>query len=817
MGTLLEDLRYGLRMLRKNLGFTVVAVVTIALGIGANTALFSVVNGVLLNPLPYPQPDQLVTLHESKPNFDRGSISFPNFLDWQRENRTFSSMAVARGAGFNLTGLGDAEQVNGQLISGDFFRVLGVKTVIGQSFTSEEDLPGRTPVALISAAFWQRKFNSAPDVLEKSITLDGKDYAIGGVIPASFNLALPGFRGVDIYVPIVHWNNPLLLNRGAGLGIHGIGRLKPGVPIEQAQADMDRVARNLTAAYPVDDKGIGVALVPLKELMTGGVRPFLLALLAAVGFVLMIACVNVANLMLARSTTRAREFAVRAALGAGRGRMVRQVLTESVLLAGAGGILGTLFAAWGTQAALGLLPTALPRAEEVGLDARVLIFTMLVSLAAGILFGLAPALKTARHDLNTTLKEGGRGVSAERHRTQSVFVVAEIALALVLLTGAGLMIRSLARLWNVDPGFNPRNVLTFGLSLSPSMTNASPDAIRSYLREFDNKLEGLPGVQAASLSWGAFPLTGDDERLFWIDGQPKPASQNDMNWTLEYIVEPDYLKTMGIMLQRGRFISQRDDERAPLVVVVDDVFARQYFPRQNPIGKRIDFNDYSSPAEIVGIVGHVKQWGLDSDDTQPLRAQVYLSLMQLPDKVMLLVPVGMGAAVRSKDESPGVFDSIRRTSKQMSDQQIIYSAQTMDEVIAGSLAARRFSMIIFAAFAILALVLASIGIFGVTSYLVGQRTREIAIRMALGAERPHILRLVLGPGGRLALAGVGVGLAAAFGLTRLMASLLYGVAPTDPMTFGAVAMLLILVALAACYIPARRASKVDPLVALRWE
>jgi len=804
-------------MLRKSPGFTLVAVLTMALGIGANTALFSVVNGVLLNPLPYPRPDQLVTLHESKPNFEHGSISFPNFLDWQRGNRTFSSMAVARGYGFNLTGLGDAEQVNGELVSGDFFRVLSVKPAIGRSFTSEEDQPGRPPIALISAAFWQRKFNSTPDVLEKSITLDGKDYAIAGVIPASFNLALPGFRAIDLYVPIVHWNNPLLLNRGAGLGIHGIGRLKPGVPIEQARADMDSVTRNLTAAYPNDDKGVGATLVPLKEQMTGEVRPFLLALLAAVGFVLMIACVNVANLMLARSTTRAREFAVRAALGAGRGRMVRQVLTESVLLAGAGGILGLLFAAWGTQAALGLLPTALPRSEEAGLDARVLIFTILISLAAGILFGLAPALKTARHDLNTTLKEGGRGASAGRHSTQSVFVVAEMALALVLLTGAGLMIRSLTRLWNVDPGFNPRNVLTFGLSLSPSMTNANPDAIRAYLREFDDRIEALPGVQAESLSWGAFPMNGDDERLFWLQGQPKPASENDMSWTLEYIVEPHYLKAMGIQLQRGRFLSAQDDEHSPLVVVVDDVFARRYFPGEDPIGKRINFKDYSVPAEIAGVVGHVKQWGLDSDDTQSLRAQVYLSLMQLPDKVMTLVPGGMGAAVRSKDASPEVFDSIRRASKQMSDQQIIYSAQTMDEIIAGSLAARRFSMIIFGAFAGLALVLAGIGIFGVTSYLVGQRTREIAIRMALGAERPHILRLVLGPGGKLALAGVGVGLAAAFGLTRLMASLLYGVAPTDPITFGAVALLLILVALAACYIPARRASKVDPLVALRWE
>ncbi len=817
MRTLLEDLRYGFRILRKSPCFTIVAVLTMALGIGANTALFSVVNGVLLNPLPYPQPEQLVTLHESKPNFERGSVSFPNFLDWQKDNHTFSALAIGRSYGFNLTGLGDAEQVTGELVSGDFFRLLGVKPVIGRSFTSEENQLGRAPIALISAAFWQRKFSSTPDVLGKAITLDGKDYAIVGVIPASFNLAMPGFRPSDLYVPIVHWSNPLLLKRSAGLGIHGIGRLKPGIPIEQARADMDRVTRNLTAAYPDDDKGIGATLVPLKEQMTGRVQPFLFALLAAVGFVLMIACVNVANLMLARSTTRSREFAVRAALGAGRGRIVRQLLTESVLLAGAGGGLGLLLAAWGTQTALGLLPTALPRAEEVRLDGHVLVFTMIISLLAGILFGLAPALRTARHDLNATLKEGGRGASGQRHRTQGFFVVAQMALALVLLVGAGLMIRSLTRLWSLDPGFNPRNVLTFGLSLSPSMATTSPDAIRSYLREFDNKLEGLPGVQAASLSWGAFPLAGDDERLFWVDGQPKPASQNDMNWTLEYIVEPDYLKTMGILLQRGRFLSQRDNEHAPLVVVVDDIFARQYFPGQNPIGRRIDFNDYSGPAEIVGVVGHVKQWGLDSDETQPLRAQVYLSLMQLPDKVMALVPGGINVAVRSKDASPGLFDSIRRTSKQMNDQQIIYSAQTMDKIISGSLAERRFSMILFGAFATLALILASIGIFGVTSYLVGQRTREIAIRMALGAEQREILRLILGPGGGLAMAGVGLGLAAAFGLTRLMASLLYGVGATDPITFGAVSLLLILVALAACYIPARRASKVDPLVALRWE
>lgn len=809
---LMQDLRYGLRMLVRSPGYTAIAILTLALGIGANTALFSVINGVLLNPLPLPEPNQLVTLHESKPNFDRGSISYPNFLDWQRENHTFSSMAIARAYAFSLTGMGEAEQVNGEFLSSDFFPLLGVKPVIGRTFAPGEDRVGAGPIALISAGLWQRKFGGTPDVLGKNMMLDARDYTIIGVIPASFHLAIPGFRDREVYVPIGQWTNNLLLTRGAGLGIHGIGRLQPGVSIDQAQADMDGVTRNLAAAYPDADKGIGAKLVPLKQQMVGEVRPFLLVLLGAVGCVLLIACVNVANLLLARSIGRAREFAIRAALGASRARVVRQLLTESVLLALAGGLLGLLLAAWGTHAALRLLPAALPRAEEIGLDAHVLIFTTAISLLAGILFGLAPALKVSQPNLHETLKEGGRGASGTRHRTQGVFVVVETALALVLLIGAGLMIRSLVELWNVDPGFNPHNVLSFGLSLPPSLAKASPDAIRAAFREFDAKIAAIPGVRAVSQTWGALPLSGDDENLFWFEGQPKPASENDMNWAIDYIVEPDYLTVMGIPLQRGRFFTSQDNERSPRVVVVDDVFAAKYFPNQDPIGKRIHMANGDYPAEIVGVVGHVKQWGLDSDDTQPLRAQFYLACMQMPDDFM-----GAGVVVRSDETTTGLFDSIRHTSSQMSSQQVIFGAQTMNEIISDSLAARRFSMILLGTFAALALLLASVGIYGVISYLVGQRTHEIGLRMALGAQRGDILRLVLGQGGRMAGIGIVIGFAAALGLTRLMTNLLFGVKPTDPLTFAAVAMLLCGVALAACYVPARRAMRVDPMVALRYE
>jgi predicted permease len=819
LDTAARDLRYGARTLRKNPGFTVVAILTLALGIGANSALFSVVNGVLLNPLPYPHAEQLVTLQESKPNFETGSISYPNFRDWQKDNHSFSSIAIARRYSYSLTGMGEAEQVQARFISSDFFPLLGVNPVVGRTFVSGEDEIGAAPIAVISAGMWSRKFGSSPAALGKSITLDGRDYTIVGVVPANFELFLriSRVRVADVYVPIGQWNNPLLPKRGAGLGVHGVGRLKPGVTIEQARTDMDQISRNLAAAYPDTNKGISASLIPFRDDMVGNVQPILLVLLGAVGFVLLIACVNVANLLLARSTGRTREFAIRAALGAGQGRLIRQLLTESILLALAGGGLGLLLAQWATRAVLALLPAELPRAAEIRLDAHVLIFTAVISLLAGILFGLAPALKTSHLCLHETLKESGRGSSGVRQRAQGVFVVLEMAMALVLLIGAGLMIRSLAALWNVDPGFRPDNVLTFNLSLPPSMMHATPDAIRAAVRDLDAKFASTPGVQAVSLIWGAFPLGSDDEQLFWLDGQPKPATENDMNWMIDYVVEPDYLTVMGIPLRRGRFITSQDNEHAPLVVVVDDVFARKYFGDQDPIGKRIILNTTGRKAEIVGMVGHVNQWGLDSDDSQSLRAQVYIPSMQMPDAFVAMVPSGTGVAVRSDGAAPGLLSAIRHTSRQMSVDQVISGAQTMNEVISDSLAARRFSMILFGVFAALALLLSSVGIYGVISYLVGQRTHEIGIRIALGARRTDVMRLVLGHGVKMACIGVVIGIAASLGLTRLMANMLYGVSPTDPLTFAGVAILLTLVALAACYIPARRAMSVDPIVALRYE
>jgi predicted permease len=820
----LQDLRFALRTLRKSPGFTAVAILTLALGIGANTSLFSVVNAVLLNPISYPHPEQLVMLHESKPNFRSGSISYPNFRDWQHDNHSFSSMAVARGTSFTLTGLGEAEELRAQFISSDYFSLLAVQPVLGRFFAAGEDETGAPPIVLVSENFWRRKLSGSAEVIGKTLNLDGRAFTIVGVTPASFELFQRVVVPPDVFAPIGQWTNPLLNKREAGLGIHGVGRLKPGVTLEQATADMQRVTDNLAQAYPAADKGIGATLVDFRKEMLGDVRPVLIVLLGAVGFVLLIACANVANLLLARSTGRTREFAIRTALGAGRNRLVRQLLTESLLLALSGGALGLLIAQVATSSAIKVLPVQLPRAANIGIDGHVLFFTVGISLLAGILFGIVPALRTSHPHLHDTLKEGGRGGSGSRHRAQGVFVVAEMAMALVLLVGAGLMIRSLVVLWRTNTGFDSAGVVTFGLALPPSALGAPADTIRNQVRDLDRRFAATPGVEAASQSWGAFPLSGDDEQQFWIDGEPKPETENDMKWSISYVVQPDYINVLKLPLRRGRFFNEHDDERSPAVAVVDEEFVRKYFDGKDPIGKRVHLAHFDTSGdgkqfEIVGVVSHVNQWGLDSDLKEELRAQIYFSCVQMPDDYIVGVPGGGGTfvAVRSTLPVEQLVSGLRRTSREISNDQAIYNVQTMDSVISANLAGRQFAMILLASFAGLALLLSSIGIYGVVSYVVGQKTREIGLRMALGASRSAVLRMILSQGGKLAAAGVVIGLIASLVLTRSMEAMLFGVSASDPFTFVAVATLLTAVALAACYIPARRAMRVDPMVALRHE
>ena len=818
MGHLLEDfardLRYALRSLAKSPGFTAVVVLTLALGIGANTALFSVVNGVLLNPLRYAEPDRLIALYSRKANYERSSISYPDFLDWVRGNRSFSALAAYRPNDFNLTGSGEPERVPAEMVSASFFPLLGVQPVLGRTLLPEDDQIGAKPVALISEGLWTRRFGSSRDVLGQSLTLNNVAYTVVGVIPADFHYTGVNFQRSDVYTPIGQWNDPTFRDRRASMGLFAAGRLRPGVTFERAKADMDALGRHLAERYPEADKDTGIALVPLRLAVVGDVRVSLLVLMAAVGFVLLIACVNVANLSLARSVARGHEFSTRAALGANRGRIVRQLLTESLLLALAGSGLGLLVARWGVRAALKILPEALPRAEEVQLDGRVLLFTLAAAVLAGVLFGLAPAVKASRADLQETLREGGRGLTG-RHRAQSVFVVVEMALALVLLAGAGLMIRSLATLWRIDPGFDPHNVLTFTIS-SPS-TSDSPEVVRDTWRQLHDRLNAVPGMQAASLTAGAMPMANESDLPFWLEGQPKPATQADMKLTLFSLVQPDYRNVMRIPLLRGRFLSPHDDEHSPIVAVIDEHFARDYFRGQDPLGRHINFGILNFTAEIVGVVGHVKQFGLDEGPTPGLAAQCYLPIAQLPDRFIPLVAGRVGLVARTEGSPLAQVGSIRHAMGQVNPQLVMYEAKAMDGIIAASLAMRRFSMALLGTFAVLALVMSSVGIYGVIAWLAGRRTHEIGIRVALGAERRQVLRMVLGEGAKLALVGVAIGVVAAFGLTRLMANMLFGVSTHDPLSFVAVAALLIAVALAACYVPARRAARVDPTVALRYE
>jgi predicted permease len=814
MGTLAQDLFYALRQLRKSPGFTTVAILTLALGIGANAGIFSIVNAVLLRPLPYPNPERLVAVYNHTDADGNSTFAYLDFLEWQRQNRSFASLATYHHENFILSGA-RTEHVPGDLISAEFFDTLGVKPLIGRTFNGADDHLGSAPVVLLSESFWRRRYGAQPTILGQAITLRGTPYTIVGIIPASFYFGGSEFFNGDAYVPIGQSTDWFLRDRKMTYQ-HGVGRLKPGVTIEQARADMSAVARRLAEEFPDTNKDSGIALVPLKEDITGNTASALYVLLGAVGFVLLIACVNVANLLLARSTGRIREFAVRSALGASRTRCIRQLLSESVLLSVLGGLLGLFVAMWGLKGALNGLPQALPRANEIGLDARILLFTLGTSILTGILFGLAPALKISQTDLQAAFKQDGRGTIGGRSRLQRAFIVAELALALVLLAGAGLMLRTLGELSTVNPGFNAHNVLNFGLTFPPSFNTESPAALRERFRQITANLESVPGVESASLLDAPLPMQGSDTVTFWLDGEPKPPSENDMHWAFDLGVQPDYLKVLQIPLKQGRFISDEDKVQSPRVTVIDEVFARKYFPNENPIGKRLNVSSVDERWEIVGVVGHAKQVGLaeGAADNQP---QLYYATMQIPDKFVPFWISTARFAVRTKGSPLATLGTIQAMFEKTNSQLTIYGVQTLESIVSDSVASQRFIMTLLGAFAGLAVLLASIGVYGVISYVVGHRTHEIGLRIALGADRSHVLRLVIGDSLVMAIVGVAIGVGAAFGLTRLLAKMLYGVSANDPITFAGCAILLVCVAVMASSIPARRAMLVDPVVALRDE
>lgn len=779
------------------------------------------VNGVLLQPLPYRDPGRLVAVGESTPQFEMMSLSYPNLVDFREQSHSFEGLAGFNWQDSNLTGVGEPEHLSGKRISSNFFSVFGIHPVLGRNFEANEDHVGGGPVAMISAGLWKRRFGSSPDVIGKSITLNGKGYTIVGVVPASFE-----YRGkADAYTLLGQWDDSMAQLREVHPGIHAVGRLKRGVTVAQAQSEMSAIAAHLAQAYPKSNANHGATVRPLAQVMVSDVRSPLLILLGAVGFVLLIACANVANLLLARATTRQREMAIRAAIGAGRGRIVRQLLTESVLLALAGGALGLLVAEYGTQAVLATAPSGLPRMENISVDGWVLAFTLAVSLLTGIAFGLAPAFQTSRVDLSATLKEGGRSASAGHHRLRSALVVSETAASLVLLVGAGLMLRTIWRLGQVDPGFDPRHLLTFSIGLSPD-NSSTPDKIRLAYKRLTDGIESVPGAQAAALG-NNLPLAGDDSEIpLWVSGRPRPTAQSDMIWAQMYITSPGYSKAMSIPLLKGRYFTDQDAKDSQSVVVIDDVMAQGLFPGEDPIGRTLGFADISGnmgnilnkPLEIVGVVRHVKHWGLDSDDSAKIRYEIYFPFVQIPDQFMAGLTQGMTLLVRTSVDPLSMVSTVKqRVAESGGGNQPAYGFQTMQQVVSDSFADRRFAMLLLGVFAGLALLLASVGIYGVISYTASQRTHEIGIRMALGAGSADVLKLVVRQGLILILLGIGAGFLAAFVLTRLMASMLYGVRPTDLVTFAGMSLLLGVVALLASYIPARRATKVDPMVALRYE
>jgi putative ABC transport system permease protein len=801
-----QDLRFGARMLMKQPGFTLITVLTLALGIGANTAIFSIVNAVLLRPFPYQAPERLVIIQERESG-EGFSPSYPNFVDWRAQNTAFTSIAAVRqNESFNLTGTGEPERLQGQLVSAEFFSTLGIKPLVGRDFLAEEDRAGATPAVILSYGFWQRRFGNDPGIIGQQLTLNDQGYTVVGITPPDFQYGLEA----DVTVPF-GLQTQRFSRRGADPGTDVVARLKPHVSQPQGETDLNMVAARLEQQYPATNKGRRVLLTPLHESFVGDVRQPLLILLGAVGLVLLIACANVANLLLVRASARQKEMAVRVALGASRATLVRQLLTESALLAALGAVLGILLAFWGTSFIAAQLPDGIPRLQEASVDAPVLVFTLAVSLLTGLLFGLAPALQASRPNLTEGLKEGERGSSGPRQRLRSVLVMAEVALTLTLLVGAGLLIQSFRRVLAVDPGFKPQNLLTMQVSINKPNGQQTGQQVTNFSEQLQQNIRNLPGVKSVAVSNG-IPFGSTNFPPFLIEGRPvtdaKPTG-------LRYHVSPAYFQTMGIELIKGRLFTAGDTPDTPMVVIIDEVLAQRYFPNEEPLGQRLKATADAPSWEIVGIVRHAEPNSLDAQGPTP--AQFYLNFNQIPVERVPGYVRRLNLLTRTEVEPLSLASAVRAQIASLNKDQAVFNVRTMEQTVAQSVAPRRFLMLLLMVFAVVALGLACLGIYGLMSYTVAQRAREIGVRMALGAQASDVLKQVIGQGMKPVLVGVALGLGASLALTHTMKTLLFGVSATDPLTFAGIAMLLSFFALLACFVPARRATTIDPLTTLRQE
>ncbi len=805
MQTLLQDLRYGARALIRTPGFTLVAILMLALGIGANTAIFSVVNAALLRPLGFKQPEQLVMVFSKTSGEARGSVSIPDLVDWRAQSQSFSQLSAVTPQSVNLTGRAEPGRVIGGFVSSDFFKTLGVEPALGRAFLSGEDQAGAERVAIVNPVVWRDRFGADPGLVGQTLTLNGQLFTVVGIMPEGFRFP---YSDIDVWIPVQYHPGFSLDRKSAAVEV--IGRLKPGVSERQAQAEMDTIAARLAQQYPEANKDRGVTLVNLQAMVVERVQPLLLALLGAVGFVLLIACANVANLMLSRAVGRSKELALRAALGASRFRLVQQLLTESLMLSLAGGLVGLLIGIWGMDALAASSGIALPFGVQVKLDPVVFGFTFGVTVLTGVLFGLLPALRFSRPDLNDALKEGGRssGANLGRSRLRSALVVTQIVLAIVLLTGAGLMARSFVNYLRVDPGFDSKNLLTLEYRV-PRNKYPEPKQQQQFHEEVVARVQALPGVQSAALVMSVPHGAGIGESGFVLPDRPAPPEGQEPRAQVNR-TDANYFRTMRIPLLKGRTFSAQDQPDTPRAMVINQTMARHFWPNEDPIGKQVQLLGSDVKATIIGVVGDIKHGSLDERES----AQIYLAYSQRPDIFGSLV-------VRTSGDALSFSKAVRDAIWSIDKDQPVWKVRTMEFLLDRSLGGQRFMVQLLGIFSLLALLLASVGIYGVMSYAVSQRTNEIGIRMALGAQAGDVLRMIMRQGMTLTLIGIAIGMMATFGLMRLTGLLLvnqlFGVSATDPLTFLAIGLLLTLTALLACYLPARRATTVDPMIALRCE